>query len=357
MTPAAAGQRTGAVSLVGARESNEDAYLLTDHPAGRGTVLAQLAVADGMGGYEGGEVASRLAVDTARDALRGVTVDSETLQQAFMAADEAIREFSRARADGRSMGTTLTFAIVGRQEALVGHVGDSRAWLVHDGRLQQITADHSRVGQLVRSGAITEEEAIGHPEGNVLEQALGTGERAEPDVYRVGIAPGDVLLLTTDGLHGAVGREDIERELQGPWPMQQVCERLGAIALERGSSDNVTVLAWKYPARRRTSTNPGAPPPAARLADPTEVPPPERAATNGNARTTPLRTLLAPPAQPATAAPARRPAAAPRPEPKPSRPPASAPSGSALHQRRWQLLLACVLAGFLVGFILAWVGR
>lgn len=360
MTFATASQRTGVVSLVGARESNEDSYLLTEHGTGGNASRALLGVADGMGGYEGGDVASRLAIERARDALRCASLDTADLRQAFLDADEAIRAFSRERACGRSMGTTLTIAIVGHQEALVGHVGDSRAWLLHDGLLQQITSDHSRVGRLVRSGTITEAEAIGHPENNVLEKALGTGERAEPDVYRVGIAPGDVLLLTTDGLHGSVGREDIEQALRGPWPMQEVCARLGAIALERGSSDNVTVLGWKCPPGLRTPTIPGELTPPAPPRRPSDAPRAAKAAVNGAGPAASAST------QPAPARGIRSPAQA-RPEPGPQRTLRSAPTSPGVravpgtrervHQLRWRLLACSVLGGFLVGLILGWIGR
>ena len=253
-------QRAGVVTAVGPRERNEDAFLLRDLSLERGAILARLAIADGMGGHEAGEVASRLAVDCAARLLDGATADSDALRKAFEVADAEIREFARVQGNGASMGTTLTFVVVRHDEAVVGHVGDSRAWLFHQGELKQITVDHSRVGRLLRAGVISEQETIGHPEANVLEQALGAGSAPSPDVYRVGLGPGDVLVLSTDGLHGVMTRAEIEGVLQSQPSMQQACEQLAALAESRGTTDNLTVLAWQYPSlSSRTRTNPGTP--------------------------------------------------------------------------------------------------
>ncbi|MGH9280302.1 MAG: PP2C family protein-serine/threonine phosphatase [Acidimicrobiales bacterium] len=255
-------QRAGIVSVTGPRETNEDAYFVSDDTLDSGFVSARLAVADGMGGHHAGDVASSLAVATVAEALGpGSDLDGGAVEDAFARADQQIRAYSRENARGMSMGTTLTFVFVRGSEALIGHVGDSRAWLLHEGRLEQITEDHSRVGQLLRSGAITEGEALGHPEANVLEQALGAGDVPLVELRRVGIGPSDVLVLSSDGLHGVVSRGDIEAVLAGQVSMQHACEKLAALAQQAGSGDNVTVVAWQYPlARLRTATNPGRPP-------------------------------------------------------------------------------------------------
>lgn len=257
MNPPTVHQRSGVVSIIGPREQNEDAFLLRDSSLEQGPVLARLAVADGMGGHEAGEVASRLAVESALSALGDGATDPDAIRRAFDIADGAIRAMSRSRGNGFSMGTTLTFTVVGPQEAIIGHVGDSRAWLVHDGQLKQITADHSKVGRLLQSGVITESEVIGHPDANVLDQALGAGDPPQPDVFRVGVGPGDVLVLSTDGLHGALTRDEMEAVLRQFPSLQQACERLAALAQDHGSTDNVTVVAWQYPLpSRRTGTIP-----------------------------------------------------------------------------------------------------
>ncbi len=280
MTDPEVRQRSGVASLTGSRENNEDAYLVRDGGHGAGAALAALAVADGMGGYDDGQVASRMAVDMAAGALGDGTADSAAIKETFGRVDDEIRAVSLAGGGGHSMGTTLTFAVVRDGEAVVGHVGDTRAWLFHQGDLQQITVDHSRVGRLVRAGVITEQDAIGHPEANVLEQALGAGERPSTDVYRVGVGPGDVLLLSSDGMHGTLSRDEIETTLRDHPSMQDVCDRLAAMALAKGSSDNVTVVAWRYPLpATRTPTNPGSVAP-----EPVPLPAPSAAPKGARAR-------------------------------------------------------------------------
>lgn len=259
MTDAAVCLQSGVVSLIGARANNEDAYFVRETDSRDGPTLAQLVVADGMGGYAAGEVASRLAVEGAAEVLADGPFDSDALTRLFLTVDRRIRAYADANSEGRAMGTTLTLALVREHMALIGHVGDSRAWLMHEGQLQQITSDHSRIGRLVRAGAISESDALGHPDANVLEQALGAGDSPEVDVYHAGVGPGDVLLLSTDGLHGAVGRQEIEDILQAAVSMQEACERLGALALQRGSSDNITVVGWQYPSAAPSRPDPQRP--------------------------------------------------------------------------------------------------
>lgn len=317
MTDSVASEHVGVVSLIGARDTNEDAYLLRDGLRVPGAALAHLAIADGMGGHHGGEVASRMAVEAAGEAIHDGLADPDSLQRIFLDVDQQIRAHAETTTDARSMGTTLTVAVVGQDEAIIGHVGDSRAWLLHNKELQQITADHSRVGRLVRAGAISEQDAIGHPEANVLEQALGAGDRPQIDVYRAGVGPGDVLLLSTDGLHGTIAREEIETVLLEGVPMQQACERLAALALRRGSSDNVTVLAWQYPIVVPRADS------ATRWRGPT------RALADSASERAPVK--------------------------EPARQPSRLPITSRrfrLPDRRWQLLGACLLAGYLVGLFL-----
>jgi protein phosphatase len=208
-------------------------------------VRALLAVADGMGGLQGGDVASRTAIDAVRRAaLEGGTPDHLAL--AVEVADREIRAIAAQTGDERSMGTTLTAALVVGNEATVVHVGDTRAYLLHEGRISQITEDHSRVGRLLAQGVISEIEAMHHPEQNVLERALGAGD-ASGDVYRVGLGSGDLLFLCSDGLHTFVTADEIAQELQTNPSLQAACERLARLAEERGSQDNITSLAWQYP--------------------------------------------------------------------------------------------------------------
>lgn len=239
-------QRVGAASLIGPRDSNQDAYALEDSFLDGSGALAILAVADGMGGMEGGELASRTALDRALAVLNQEHAAPDALPRAFAAAHEGIRRVAEEH-NFSGTGTTLTMALVFSGEAVIAHVGDTRAYLLNGPSFTQITDDHSRVGRLVQEGVLTEEQAMGHPEQNVLERALGPGSLPEVDLYRVGVGPDDILLLSTDGLHGVLTRDELERGLRSSSSLQDACDLLASLAEERGSQDNITAVAWEYP--------------------------------------------------------------------------------------------------------------
>lgn len=240
-------QRTGSVSLIGPRSVNEDSIHLDDRSRETGGACALLAVADGMGGLSAGDVASQTAMEVLAGA-RPDALDADELLARLAMAEERINEIADT-SSGAAMGTTVTVAVVVENEATIAHIGDSRAYLVHEGTVTLITEDHSRVGRLVREGVLSEVEAMHHPEQNVLERALGAGD-GTPDVYRVGVGPGDILLLCTDGLHTFVTPEEMAYELEVNASVQTACERLAQMAEERGSQDNITAVAWEYPSPR-----------------------------------------------------------------------------------------------------------
>ena len=232
-------QRSGAVAAthVGrVRENNEDAYALGD---------SFWIVADGLGGHVGGEVASRLAVVAARGYLEraGGTPNQPEILAAFRAASEAIEEGARDEPQLEGMGTTLVVAARNPDGTLiVGNVGDSRAYLLVDGALQQITTDDNLAQELVAKGALTLQEARTHSGQFILTKALGLGQRTAPKttIRYVEHAKGR-LLLCTDGLNGELDDGRIAallaRGTQGT-----AAQRLIAAALEHGGKDNVTVI-------------------------------------------------------------------------------------------------------------------
>jgi protein phosphatase len=214
------------------RADNEDAYLLAP---------PLFAVADGLGGHQAGEVASSIAVDTLLEAAPRVA-DAKALGRAARRANTAVLE-AAASGRGRSgMGTTLTAAMLDGTRIALAHVGDSRAYLLHYGTLEQLTQDHSMVADLVRQGRLTAEESRVHPNRSVITRALGSDPDMMADAFEVEAAPGDRLLLTTDGLTSMVEDRDIERILaSAPTPVEAVDLLLDA-ALEAGGRDNVTVV-------------------------------------------------------------------------------------------------------------------
>jgi PPM family protein phosphatase len=209
-------------------------------------------VADGMGGYEGGQEASRLAVETLVAVYRDFGGDDPqaALVEALQAAHEEIRQFSFAHPELRGMGTTCTAAAIVRvgdagaeYDALYYvHVGDTRLYLIRDGQIHRVTRDHSYVGRLVESGLITPEQAETHPQRNILTAALGTNpdlvmdspEHPEP------LRPDDVLVICTDGLWGLVHDAEILHAIEDKSP-EQAGRKLIELARERGGPDNITV--------------------------------------------------------------------------------------------------------------------
>jgi PPM family protein phosphatase len=201
-------------------------------------------VADGMGGYEGGQEASRLAVETLVEVYRDSGGDDPqaALVEALQAAHEQIRQYSFAHPELRGMGTTCTAAAIVQDALYYVHVGDTRLYLIRDGQITRVTRDHSYVGRLVESGIISQEEAETHPQRNILTAALGTNpdlimdSPGQPEPLR----PEDVLLICSDGLWGLVRDSEILDAVENK-SAEQAGRELIELARERGGPDNITV--------------------------------------------------------------------------------------------------------------------
>jgi protein phosphatase len=228
------------------RQNNEDSFGYWE-PEDDGQFLRKgrlAVVADGMGGYEGGQEASRLAVETLVAVYRGFGGgDPQTaLVEALQAAHRQIRQYSFAHPELRGMGTTCTAAAIVQNALYYVHVGDSRLYLIRDGQITRVTRDHSYVGRLVESGMISPEEAEHHPQRNILTAALGTNpdlvmdSPAEPEPLR----SEDVLLICTDGLWGLVRNSEILDAVENK-SAELAGRKLINLARERGGPDNITV--------------------------------------------------------------------------------------------------------------------
>jgi protein phosphatase len=248
------------VSVCGpVREENQDAGVAW---RGEDGSLA-LIVSDGMGGHASGREAAEIVVRTCLELVRSRTSESwRTLfQAAVRAAQEAVISASGGHGHGRaSMGATAAFAVIEASPAPLlhlAHVGDSRVYL-HRGRsLYRLTADHSLVAQMVRDGLLKEEEAFGHPDSNVIQRAIGQEAPLEADIAEpMSLDPGDVVLVSSDGLHGAVSDAEIGEVVDRAGDAKEICERLLAAALEAGSQDNITIgcarIVADRPRRRPT---------------------------------------------------------------------------------------------------------
>lgn len=238
----------GACSHIGKiREVNEDAfYIEQDHQR-------LFIVADGMGGHNAGEIASSTAIESIVEYIRNNwdDLDSagdgkiyEMLKAAILNANHKILERSIHDTKCQGMGTTLTLAFV-LSKIYIGHVGDSRAYIISKEKITQITQDHSLVAELVRNGSITEKEAKSHPQRNIITRALGTDVNTMIDIYSTPFTQGDIVLLCTDGLTNLVEPIEILECMIHSRNIQQGCEHLVELANERGGNDNITVLAIK----------------------------------------------------------------------------------------------------------------
>jgi serine/threonine protein phosphatase PrpC len=215
------------------RRANEDSMLARS---------PLFVVADGMGGAQAGEVASRLAIESFQDGLDDTT-DAETgLAACAHAANVSIHERSQASAEHAGMGTTLTAVYVGAEEVAIAHVGDSRAYCLRDGELLRLTDDHSLVDELIRQGKLTPEEAVEHPQRSVITRALGPEPEVEIDTRSYRARDGDVYLLCSDGLTTMVPDALLAEILLAHSQLRDAGEALIAAANEAGGRDNITVV-------------------------------------------------------------------------------------------------------------------
>jgi len=225
------------------RKTNEDCV-------GVEPALGLLIVADGMGGHSGGEIASSLAVATIGEHLRErltAEADSAQVTQLIKEAVERAGELIRLRAAEdsrlRDMGTTLVLAVCRGSEIHLGHLGDSRAYLIQEGALRRLTRDHSLVSDLIDSGELTPRRALRHPLRNVITRSLGGRGLARLDQQSVAWKPGDYLLLCSDGLTNMVEEEDLLKViLRGGENLEQICRKLVEMANAKGGRDNISVI-------------------------------------------------------------------------------------------------------------------
>jgi protein phosphatase len=225
------------------RSGNEDSFLLD---CSRGLFI----VADGMGGHAAGEVASEMAVEIIARELNGIRVlgdpgKHERMRGAIRSANQAIFERTMAEADKRGMGTTTTVMVLFSRRYLIGQVGDSRAYLLRGGVLQQLTKDHSYVQEQVDAGLLTADQARTHPYSNVITRCVGANEDVVPDVYFGALERDDVILLASDGLTGMLEDEQLTRILETEATPEIWVSRMIAEANRRGGLDNITAIVVK----------------------------------------------------------------------------------------------------------------
>jgi protein phosphatase len=238
-----------------------------------GTPAGVYAVADGMGGQSGGEIASQITIETLRQDLRhfidrsvglfssqiddGATTRLsehepaddvanlsmvDVLSEAIIRTNNRIREYGEANPESAGLGSTLTITMVLGDLALIGNVGDSRTYLVRNGTISRLTQDHSLVNSLVRQGLISEDDVYSHPHRNLVYQALGTKADISPDIFMQRLQPGDILLLCSDGLWEMVRDDSIRQVLEAQEDPEQAATHLVDLANANGGVDNISVV-------------------------------------------------------------------------------------------------------------------
>ena len=215
------------------RSSNQDSLLVDQGVFG---------VADGMGGHNGGETASRVAVQVVKNALRGKRPEVRALEVGVEAANRRIFDMARHDSALSGMGTTLTFLWEAETEVHLCHVGDSRAYLLRNGELKQITNDHSLVAELLRSNMISPEAARTHPYRNVITRAVGVDPTVNADIFAHDKQKDDLWLICSDGLTNMVPDETILSILKEAENEETAADELMALALEKGGTDNITFV-------------------------------------------------------------------------------------------------------------------
>lgn len=218
------------------RKENEDAFCIERD-------LGLLAIADGMGGHASGEVASRMAIEILRESLKKEGERfPERLGTGVKLANQTIYETAQSKAQLNGMGTTLTALQLDGNRLNIAHVGDTRAYLIRSGVIEQLTDDHTIVFEQVARGLMTREEAARSDRRNVLSRALGIGPEVKVDLEELTVSEGDKLVLCSDGLSELVSEDEILLEIQSSNRPEIVCEELVNLANQRGGEDNITVI-------------------------------------------------------------------------------------------------------------------
>jgi len=230
-----------------AREINQDFYYVSEEQNG----MRLCILADGMGGYKGGEIASSLATSAARLYIEekfkflDPTLENiqELIRKAMEYANEVICEKAKKNEELEQMGTTLEICIMYGNKVYMGHIGDSRIYRIRKNIIRRITTDHSYVETLVKDGTITREEAFYHPRKNMLMKALGCGENIEPDITAKGFLPGDIILMCSDGLTNMIQEEEIYKIINNN--LEDACDKLVEKANALGGYDNISIIIDK----------------------------------------------------------------------------------------------------------------
>lgn len=229
------------------RKSNQDYFYIPQE----GQIPTIAMVADGMGGHNAGDIASSMAVEAITEYFSenldtSINEPLKFIEDSISVSNNKVFSFANNNEDYNGMGTTLVVALLHESKVYIGHVGDSRGYLIRNGNVIQLTKDHSLVQELLDNGSITQNEVQGHPQKNIITRAIGTDPVVESDYYKLSLETDDIIILCTDGLIIHVDLQEQIELFQSVESMQELAYTLVQLALERGGLDNITVVAAKY---------------------------------------------------------------------------------------------------------------
>lgn len=237
----------GSTNIGRVREINEDSFSIWGFDAENDGFAI---IADGMGGHNAGEVASSIAIDEIRSHLEHSYQNGESVPSAITsavnAANRKIFEMSIKNISQHGMGTTAIITAVKDGCAYAANVGDSRIYLMHGGKLKQVTVDHSVVEELVSSKSITREEAATHPSRHIITRAIGTDPKVKTDIFEIEYEKGDIVLMCSDGLSDMLSPPQIEEALSRAEKISDIVEELISEACDSGGRDNITIIGLKF---------------------------------------------------------------------------------------------------------------
>lgn len=228
------------------RELNEDSYSICGFK--KNSEPGFCVVADGMGGHNAGEVASRLAVNFINKSLNDILTENDNpdiprrINDALNSANESIYRMSKEDSSRSGMGTTAVVCAFANSEGYIANIGDSRAYACRNDEIYQITVDHSIVEEMVANGSITKEEARIHPQKNIITRAVGSDEKTKADIFEYEYKPGDSIVMCSDGLSGMVEDNEILDIVNKGSGSKDIAEKLCSIAKQNGGLDNITVI-------------------------------------------------------------------------------------------------------------------
>lgn len=230
------------------RENNQDSLFVSNVED-----LPLFIVADGMGGHNAGEIASSVAVETIKEKfignkenLRSKEDIIKTIKDSVYEANKRIYFKALGAPECSGMGTTLTMSYIFHNEIYIGHIGDSRAYHISDRGIEQLTEDDSLVNELIKNGSITKEEAINHPQRNIITKALGTSIDIEINIQTIKYKSGDILIICSDGLSNMVKENKVFDIIKAEEDISLACEILVELAKKNGGSDNITLIIIKF---------------------------------------------------------------------------------------------------------------